>query len=279
MIFTGIIFGLGLSELALVLVAIVLILGPKRISTIKPFLKVAYKSYLKYMREVQEMQGEMDDMKKTIMEPIEEVEREAAEELKGVEREASEGLEGAEEIKKGLKELVRRSKREMEEARRQARMEEAKKPGRKGRIPQQNVKASHVSRGAHVGLLGRQGPGSSRRQPSSAVTRDTGSVSLANALKPEDKQKLFGKSPSRAQGLRPGRRQFQRPQQQSWFARQPQPEPKGRQTETTTQEPVVAEKPVQIEEKPIKKKQKKSKPEKSKKGKPSKGKKKKGKGK
>lgn len=161
---TGIIFGLGLSELVLILVFVILILGPKRMKTIKPFMKVAYKNYLKYMKEVDAMQGEMDDMKKTLMEPIEEVKNEAVAELKDVESEMSEGMEGAEEIKKGMRALVERSKKEMAEAKAEMqknKMEiEGTKPGKK--VP---FSASHMARGSQVGLLGKQGPGSSRRVP------------------------------------------------------------------------------------------------------------------
>jgi Sec-independent protein translocase protein TatA len=248
-VLTGVIFGLGLSEIVLILVFTVLILGPKRISTIKPFLKVAYKNYLRYMREVNSMQGEMEEMKRTIMEPIEEVEREAAQELREVEREAAQGIEGAEDVKKGLKELVRRSKKEMEEARAQAKMEKAKKAGKGGaptraqgrlrqnpRLQAQNqMNATHLSRGSHVGLLGKQAPGASRRAP---AQKGGAKVSLASALEPKDMKKLYGSDQEQRRRFgqrgqmpeRPGFSQRRGPAQRrsSWFQR-PKPQARGPQ--------------------------------------------------
>jgi hypothetical protein len=119
------------------------------------------------MREVDDMQGEVDDMKKTVMEPIQEIEAEAAEELRTTQAEMSKGLEGTEEIKKGLRALVDQSKKGMAQAREEARLEEAKQ---KGQMPPnrrnasgQRYNAAHIAKGNNVGLLGRQAPGSSRR--------------------------------------------------------------------------------------------------------------------
>jgi len=160
---TGIIFGLGLSELALIIVAVMLFMGPKRLQTIKPFLKVLYKNYLAYMKEVNAMQGEMDEMKKTIMEPLEEVEKEAEAELRGVERDVTKDLEGADEIKQGLRAIIDARKKEMEQLKKEAEIEENSKAGQK-------VNAAAVSRGTNVGFLGKQVPGAQVSQSAGAQT-------------------------------------------------------------------------------------------------------------
>lgn len=75
-------FGLGISEAILVLVAIVLILGPKNIVLIKPILKSVYKSYLKYKKEILATQNDIGEMREQILEPLKEAEKEAEMELR-----------------------------------------------------------------------------------------------------------------------------------------------------------------------------------------------------
>ena len=204
---TGIIFGLGLSELALIIVAVLLFMGPKRIQTIKPFLKVLYKNYLAYMREVTAMQGEMDEMKKTIMEPLEEVEREAEAELRKVEKEATKGMEGADEIKQGLRTIIDARKKEMEQLKKEAEIEDTSKAGQK-------VNAV-VSRGANVGFLGKQAPGAQMPQTTGARTPQA----AASQMQPGRQIAPF------MQGQRPGlaTSQMQRQQPGSQMAASTQP--------------------------------------------------------
>jgi Sec-independent protein translocase protein TatA len=234
---SGIIFGLGLSELVLILVFIILILGPKKMKSIKPFLKVAYKNYLRYMREVDAMQGEMDDMKKTLMEPIEEVKSEAVAELKDVETEISEGMEGAEELKKGMQSLVDRSKKEMAEAREEAKrkkMMEGSKSGKK--MP---VNAVHITRGSQVGLLGKQGPGSSRRMPNAGRVQQM-QRGIQNRFGQKQKQSSFRFGGTQKSQVTTPQRQNQ---QVSNRLKMPQKEAP----------PISAAGAIHIEEKPVKK--------------------------
>ena len=78
-------FGLGLSELIIVLVAIIILLNPKSVTLIKPLVKSAYKMWLGYKREVLQAEREMEEMKKEVMKPIEEAEREAEREVRSAE--------------------------------------------------------------------------------------------------------------------------------------------------------------------------------------------------
>ncbi len=109
------IFGMGLSELALVAIAALMIMGPKGISSIKPFLKVAYKSYLGFMHEVNSMQGSMEEMKSTVMEPIKEIQDEAEKELKGIEKDVMPDKATSDFIKNEVKRMMEKSKAEMAE--------------------------------------------------------------------------------------------------------------------------------------------------------------------
>ena len=194
---TGIIFGLGLSELALIIVAVMLFMGPKRLQTIKPFLKVLYKNYLAYMKEVNAMQGEMDEMKKTIMEPLEEVEKEAEAELRGVERDVTKDLEGADEIKQGLRAIIDARKKEMEQLKKEAEIEENSKAGQK-------VNAAAVSRGANVGFLGKQVPGAQISQSAGAQT----SPSSASQMQHGQQMAQFMQGQQPGQSINAMRRQL-----------------------------------------------------------------------
>lgn len=82
-------FGLGFSELVVVVVAILLILGPKNIALVKPLIKSVYKAWLSYQREVYKAQGDMQEMKESVMEPIKEAEREAEMEFRQTQKEFS----------------------------------------------------------------------------------------------------------------------------------------------------------------------------------------------
>ena len=189
----GIIFGLGMSELALILVFVILVMGPQRLKTIKPLLKVLYKNYVGFMGEVNSMQNEMDDMKKSIMEPINDVQREAEEELRAIQKEATSGLKGSDELNKGIQAIIERSKKEITQAKQEAQM--AGTDAKLGKM-QAGMPGASMARGGQVGLLGRQAPGSSRRMPSDKKEAE---VPLASALSEKDKKKLFGaQSPAQA---------------------------------------------------------------------------------
>jgi Sec-independent protein translocase protein TatA len=285
---TGIIFGLGLSELVLILVFIILILGPKRMKTIKPFMKVAYKNYVKYMREVDAMQDEMDDMKKTLMEPIEEVKKEAVSELKDVETDLNKNMEGMDELKKGMRVLVDQSKKEMAQARAEAdqkrREMEGSKKGKK--TP---VSGAHISRGSQVGLLGKQGPGASRRMPHVANggrTQQKGHMQNRFAQRQNQARSNFRFGGAKQQGMQRNQPNQQRQMQRTPPQKQEAPAPtisasdaivveaKPKRKETSKPGKTKTPKP-KAQKKPAQKKPKKKSSSKAKKKKPSK---KKGKG-
>jgi Sec-independent protein translocase protein TatA len=75
-------FSLGLSEIILVLIAILVLMGPKNVTLVKPIVKSVYKLWLDYQREVRQAEKDMEEMKRSVLQPIEEAEREAKAELR-----------------------------------------------------------------------------------------------------------------------------------------------------------------------------------------------------
>jgi Sec-independent protein translocase protein TatA len=73
---------LGLSELVVVAIAVLILLGPKNVTFIKPIVKAGYKMWLEYRREVSLAEREMEEMKHEVLAPIEEAEREVEAEMK-----------------------------------------------------------------------------------------------------------------------------------------------------------------------------------------------------
>jgi hypothetical protein len=248
---TGIIFGLGMSELALILVFVILVMGPKRLKTVKPLLKVLYKNYVGFMREVDSMQGEMDEMKKTIMEPIEDVQREAEEELRAVQREATSGIEGSEELNKGIQAIVERSKREIAEAREEAKA--AKTQAKPGKAPVGKMPGASMARGGHVGLLGKQQPGASRRMPQQ---KQGAQSALASSLSEKDRRKLYGTQtppPQRGGQRMQAGRMVQRPLGANPGRKIPQTRQMPRQqTQQLTPRPAVQKQTAPTKQKPAK---------------------------
>lgn len=103
---SDIFLGLGLTELAVILIAIVVLLGPKSITSLKPLFKAIYKGWLLYQRESQMAQHEIEEVKETVMEPIKEAEHEAEDELKAMKKEFEQ-----EELNKAAKQIMSFGKR------------------------------------------------------------------------------------------------------------------------------------------------------------------------
>jgi Sec-independent protein translocase protein TatA len=74
-------FGLGFSEVFVVIVAIILILGPKNIVLLKPLIKRAYRSWLDYKSEVKLAQKQLEEVEASMLEPIKEAKKEAEKEF------------------------------------------------------------------------------------------------------------------------------------------------------------------------------------------------------
>ena len=102
--------GLGVPEVVVIAVAIILLLEPKNIVYLKPLIKAGYKAWLAYKREVEDAQREMEGVKHTILEPIEDAKREAEMEagaIKGGTAEARQAVKAvAGEIQSAKKEAL-----------------------------------------------------------------------------------------------------------------------------------------------------------------------------
>ncbi len=80
-------FGLGLAEIAIVAIAMIILLNPKNVTMIKPMVKKAYRWWVIYQKEAQEAEGEMEEIKQSVMGPIIDAEKEVEAEIR------SEGLD------------------------------------------------------------------------------------------------------------------------------------------------------------------------------------------
>lgn len=75
------IFGLGFAEMVVVIIALLLLLSPKDFALIKPIVKAVYKGWLEYRGEVESAQKDMEELKHSVMKPLEDAEREVETEL------------------------------------------------------------------------------------------------------------------------------------------------------------------------------------------------------
>jgi len=100
------VWGLGYSELVLILLAILFLIAPNSLQTIKPFVKVAYKKWREYLDEVKEVQGEMEGMKQSLMKPLKEAKAEAEAEMRLVENDLRKNTQETMQLKKEIKSLM-----------------------------------------------------------------------------------------------------------------------------------------------------------------------------
>ena len=78
--------GLGFSEIVLIVIIALFLIGPNSITAITPFIKVVYKKWLSLMREVNEVRGEVKEVEDSIVKPIKDAEAEVEAEMKAVEK-------------------------------------------------------------------------------------------------------------------------------------------------------------------------------------------------
>jgi len=78
--------GLGFSEIVLIVIIALFLIGPNSITAITPFIKVAYKKWLSLMREVNEVRGEVKEVEDSIVKPIKDAEAEVEAEMRVVEK-------------------------------------------------------------------------------------------------------------------------------------------------------------------------------------------------
>jgi hypothetical protein len=88
---------------------VLILLGPKNVTFIKPIVKSGYKMWLEYKREVALAEREMEEMKHEVLAPIEEAEREVEAEMKEemdtLRKEAKMTSDEMEEMRKDLQSL------------------------------------------------------------------------------------------------------------------------------------------------------------------------------
>lgn len=107
------VLGLGISEMIIVVIAIILLIEPRNMVYIKPLVKAAYKIWLSYRAEVEKAQREMEGVRQGMMEPLLSAKRE-------VETEMSQA--GAQNRKLGetIKKEIQEARNEVEKARKGA---------------------------------------------------------------------------------------------------------------------------------------------------------------
>jgi Sec-independent protein translocase protein TatA len=74
-------FTLGIAEIAVIVIAVIILIDPKNARMIKPWVKKAYRTWLSYQDEVAEAEKEVEEIKRTVLKPITDAEKEVEAEL------------------------------------------------------------------------------------------------------------------------------------------------------------------------------------------------------